>query len=221
MMTFTSAIVHLDGESGEVVNRYDFLAPGFCNDLIADRQGNVYATDSVAGVVYKLVYGEETLTEWSSGYASEASGGFSLNGIIMSPDESSVMVGRLDNGELINISVNMDGSAGDASVSQPAGIPENAGFDGLVSWRGFVAAVFDGGVVGLQYVEDEWVAQDFVPAGVLDFPTTLTIDNHGNLWVVEGQLGYLFDEDDSTNATEPFGIYRFSPQMSGLVPPEQ
>ena len=221
MITFTSSVVQVNAETGEEVNRYDFLTPGFCNDLIADSQGNVYATDSATGVVYKLNAGEDTLTEWVGGYASEQADGFSLNGIIMAPDESSVMVGRFDNGELISVAVNMDGTAGEATVSQPAGVPTTVGFDGLASWRGFVAAVFDGGVVGLQNVEGEWVAQEFIPQGTLDFPTTLTVDNHGNMWVVEGQLGYFLDDDETTNATLPFGVYRFSPQMSGLVQAEE
>ena len=221
MVNFTSAIVQVNAETGEVVNRYDFLTPGFCNDLIADSQGNVYATDSATGVIYKLNAGEDVLTEWLTGYASEEVGGFSLNGIIISPDESSVMTGRFDNGELITIAVNMDGSAGEVTVSQPAGVPTAVGFDGLASWRGFVAAVFDGGVVGLQAVEGEWVAQELIPQGTLDFPTTLTIDHHGNIWVVEGQLGYFLDDDETTNATLPFGVYRFSPQMLGLVSTEE
>ena len=69
----------------------------------------------------------------------------------------------------------------------------------------------------MQNFEGAWVAQEFIPAGVLDFPTTLTIDNHGNIWVVEGQLGYFLDDDETTNATLPFGVHRFSPQMQGLV----
>ena len=74
----------------------------------------------------------------------------------------------------------------------------------------------------MQQVNGEWIAQNFIPPGVLDFPTTLVIDNHGNLWVVEGQLGYFLDDDDTTNATTPFNVVRFSPQMQGLIPqPEE
>ena len=116
-------------------------------------------------------------------------------------------------GELLTIPVNMDGSAGEVTVSQPAGTPNFVGFDGLVEWRGFVAAVFDGGVIGLEQVDGEWEITPFVPGGVLDFPTTLAIDNHGNLWIVEGQLGALLDDDEETNAELPFAVHRFSPHM--------
>jgi len=55
-----------------------------------------------------------------------------------------------------------------------------------------------------------WTVESVIDAGVVDSPTTLEIDNHGNVWVVASQFQYHFDEDEMTFGAAPFEVYRSS-----------
>jgi sugar lactone lactonase YvrE len=211
-MTYATGVAKISLATGEAVAQYPFPAPGFCNDLAVDAQGAVYATESTQGIIYKLAPGAAEWTSWLSGYPAAPAVGFGFNGVAVSPDGASLLIGRLDSGELLEVPFNADGSAGTPAVSVPGGAPTAAGFDGLTTWRGQVYAVRDGAVVRLVKGAAGWESSVLVPAGRLEFPTTIAVDNHGNLWVVEGKLGQLFDMDDATNAAPPFKIHRFSPR---------
>ena len=211
------ALVQLDPETGAEEGRYPFPMGGFCNDLVVDSQGNIYVTESAGGAVYKFAVDGTELELWADGFTADATFalGLSVNGIVMSSDESMVYVGRIDNGNIEAIPVEMDGSAGTpVTKTFDAALMNGFGIDGMLNWRGALIVIRDGGVHQVVMTEDEtpWTLETIVAPGEVNVPTTLAGDNFGNLWVVEGQLGDLLDDDETTNGQTPFRVVRYATQ---------
>ena len=214
--TFTSALVEYSITEREELNRYPLAQGSFCNDVINDANGNLYVSDSF-GYVYKYTAGEvaEPFALWASDDSllppppeNEGDLSISLNGIVMSFDQSSVLVGRSDTGNITEIAVNMDGTAGEISeivlpLAQPGG-----NIDGMTAWRGSYYMIRDYGVQRVTPGPDGWTLEVVVAAGEINSPTTLKIDSYGNMWIVESQFQALFDGDETTTGASPFRVIR-------------
>src|SRR5262245_40551286 len=110
--------------SGEPVASYVMPGPeGFCNDVVVDNQGNVYATDAFANTVVRLQQGASELETWAtSPLFSAPPFTITLNGLVFDRGEHRLFVVRSDNGTLFSIPVNHDGSAGEP-VAIPVDVP--------------------------------------------------------------------------------------------------
>ena len=209
-----SSLVAYDLTLQAEMARYPLGAGSFCNDVIADDAGNVYVADSF-GKVFKYTADTDTLDLWSDDDSlaplPEDEGGFiGANGIVLSHDRGAVVVGTSDTSFLVEIAINLDGSAGDVTTHElPDHIP-GGGIDGMFTWRGSYYLVRSFGVE--RVIEDSagWTVETIVPAGEIDSPTTLAIDNFGNMWIVASQFQYLFDPDPETTGSAPFQVIRKS-----------
>lgn len=104
----------------------------FPNDVAMDRIGNIYATDTVAGTVWRIPkHGMPEL--WATDPLLEGTGGFGFgfpigaNGIAV--DHKNVIVANPEKGLLVNLPIEKDGSAGAATLL--AGSPSLVGADGI------------------------------------------------------------------------------------------
>lgn len=184
-----------------------FVMPGesgFCNDLILDDEGNVYATDSLANHIVRLPAGGSALEVWSAdpAFAGEP-GAFTVNGIVFDPDSGKLYVVKYDTGDLFSIPVNANGSAGPVhkiSLNSALQFP-----DGVELLRGGVLLVVENNIGRVSLVT-LWGnnAHRFTVAQGLKEPTTAAIHNH-SAWVVEGQGSLFYGEEDPSL---PFRVRR-------------
>jgi len=47
-------LVAIDVKSGKIINRYSAPGSAFLNDVASDNQGNIYVSDTVANIIYRL-----------------------------------------------------------------------------------------------------------------------------------------------------------------------
>lgn len=95
-MPRTGAVVGVDIDSGEEVVRHALEADGqdslFCNDLIVDPDGNLWVTESIAGLIYRIdsadVMDADSAEIWmNGGLAGPAMpGAFAANGLVLAGD---------------------------------------------------------------------------------------------------------------------------------------
>lgn len=204
-------LAKLNAQTGEQVAFYGLPNPGFCNDLVADQNGNVYVTESFSGIIYKLSAGSDTLVEWLSGmeYIPDPMAGYSFNGLALSNDERELIIGRADTGTIVRVQITESGDAGAVSnevfVDQPIAF---IGIDGVTRWRGELFVVRNFGIYKVIEGASSWTLEEVLAPNTLRFPTAISIDHFGNMWIVESQLFALVDGDPQTNAELPFRIVR-------------
>ena len=128
------AVEVLDAKSGKVLASYKVAdaEETFINDV--DRLGDaIYATDSFAPVVYKLPLGEGgDLPEEEDIERIPLSGvtyeeGFNANGITQTPDESALLIVKMNTGDLLRV----DPTSGAAEVVDTGDVDLTGG-DGLL-----------------------------------------------------------------------------------------
>lgn len=95
-MPRTGAVVGVDVESGEELVRHALAADGqaslFCNDLIVDPDGNLWITESIAGLIYRIEAGDvmdaDSAEIWMNGglAAPVMAGAFAVNGLVLAGD---------------------------------------------------------------------------------------------------------------------------------------
>lgn len=198
---------------GSVLASHAFDAPGFCNDLTIDGEGNVYATDS-AGARILRVAGIDRMSDtpaetWATDPDFEVGPGeFGLNGIAFDGDDG-IYVVNYQQGELHRVAIEAGGDAG-AVVPIAVGEAGLAGPDGL-EWLGDGALlVAEGGLGAVSRIEvDGAAATVSVVQDGFDIPTTTTEPREGSVWVSEGQLDHLLGYDPAPPQV-PFVVTRLS-----------
>lgn len=204
MFTLPSKVKSYDLTTGQETGSYEFPVGGLCNDLTMDGQGNVYATDSFLSAVRRLPVGGTALEEWSvDPLFVVPPGTFGLNGIVW--DGMDLFVVNLSAGNLYQVPINGDGSAGvavDITLDKPLGAP-----DGIEALAPGSLLVMDnsGGAVKQAIVSGDIAAVTTLANG-LDTPATGAVVD-GDLWVTESQVDHLTGADP-TPPSLPFLLKR-------------
>ncbi|MCA9705599.1 MAG: hypothetical protein KDK70_07120 [Myxococcales bacterium] len=199
-LSFTTApsIDVLELETGALVATHPFDAPGFCNDLALDGDGNVYATDSAGARVLRVPAADLALDGPAPTWATDpdfvvGEGEFGLNGIAYDGDASLYVV-NFQQGELHRIAIEPGGEAGAIDALAVDGGPL-AGPDGMKRLDDGSLLLVQGGLAALTRVTLAGDTASFeVLADGLDFPTTAAVID-GSAWVAEGQLDHLLGFD--------------------------
>jgi hypothetical protein len=90
-------------------------ADGLPNGLAFDQAtGDLYATDSIYGTVWRMPVGGGPATAWATGPALASAGFLGANGLKI--HNGAVWVSNLDQGTVVRIPVRHDGSAGPSEV---------------------------------------------------------------------------------------------------------
>jgi sugar lactone lactonase YvrE len=191
--------------NGEVAASFVMPGPdGFCNDVVVDRQGNVYATDAFASWVVRLRAGASALETWATSPAFSAPPyTITLNGLVLDRSERNLYVVKSDTGTLFSIAVKPDGSAGEPvaiPVDVPLQLPDGLELLGphtlLVVENGVTEN--DGRVSSLELAQGKAVRT--ILAQGLATPTTAALAD-GSAWVVEAQF-------NSASPVVPFRLAR-------------
>ncbi|MCW3479106.1 hypothetical protein OL229_05955 [Neisseriaceae bacterium JH1-16] len=108
-----SALKSYDLDSGEPRASYPMPDKGYCNDLVQDRNGTLYVTDSFHPRVLRLMPGETALRIWKEDPAlSAGNDGFFLNGIALDGDRQLYVSAVSAVPWLQRIAIEPDGSSG-------------------------------------------------------------------------------------------------------------
>lgn len=187
---FTSPLGHL--ANGEKI---------FANDLVIDRDGIAFVTDSSGGKIFRVdLEGRPSL--FLSKNASEKT---SLNGILLIND-SYLLVAHTSEGKIFKIA--RDGKSEPEEVSIREGL---IGIDGMSLFAdGKIGVVLNRqNKIMILESRDDWksAAKVFERSGKdFDFPTTSTIAD-GKLYVLNAKLGSLMKNEK----VSLFEILSFSP----------
>lgn len=164
---------------------------GFCNDVVVDHRGNVYATDAFANSVVRLTPGATELTTWATSPLFNGDPfAITLNGLVFDRSGRHLYVVRYDTGALFSIPVSEDGSAGAPqaiTVDPPLEFPDGVE---LVDRDTLLVVENDVGRVSLVELENGSATKTVIASGLLE-PTTAALWG-GSAWIAEGQLSHLF-----------------------------
>jgi sugar lactone lactonase YvrE len=196
-------ILGFDLDDGSVAASHLFPGGGFCNDLVQDADGNLYATDSDGRIIRVAVadlFTDDQAQAWIDDEEDlegddEIGFGIGANGIV-ADSSGDLYVTNFDQGLLLHIEVLSSGLPGELTVLSD----ELFAPDGLAVVDDdtlLVVEVFGGGDTGTLTeialdAEGDVDALTFLATG-FDFPTTVVVDGNG-AWVVEGQLLDFFLE---------------------------
>lgn len=179
---------------------YPLVATTFCNDLVFDSTGNLYATDSFSGSIQKLARGADAFVPFvqDARFVPDSQGAFGLDGIVLAG--GALYINKLDTGELFRIA--LDGTITDITVSPPL-----AGPDGMRAIDDHTLLVIEGGAHRLSKIALHGDTATATPVTTdLDMPTGVVI-TRGSAWVTEGQLGRLFAQP-AESPVLPFAVRR-------------
>ncbi|HEU5059249.1 MAG TPA: hypothetical protein VFU21_22105 [Kofleriaceae bacterium] len=201
------AIVGFALADGAELARHPFADDtGFCNDLILDSAGNLYATDSFGDRVMTVAAADlmtdaSDAAEWLTDPAFE-SAGFGLNGIAADSNDT-LYFSKFDTGEIFRVEI--AGSGEPTGLTEIAVDPALNGPDGLEVLDDGTLLVVEGFVDELSAIAlDGDAGESIVVSNRLDGPTTLAISGD-SAWVVEGQVSDLIEQ---TQPDVPFRVVR-------------
>jgi sugar lactone lactonase YvrE len=192
-----AALVAYDASSGKRLAYYELShlieGPHFANDLTFDAQGNVYVTDSLSPVIYRVdAKGNASVFAKSDLFAGE---GYNLNGIVYHP-KGFLLVAKYSSGELFKINIK------DPSKIEKVVLPEALnGLDGLLlRTPDKLIAVQNNGVDRTLELssKDDWKSASLKPLqkSALAFPTTATLVGN-DVYVLNSQLNTLLSPTEA------------------------
>lgn len=160
------------------------LRPGqshFANDIAVDTQGNIYITDSLSPLIYK-VDAQGTATVFLEAAALSGGTGFGLNGIVYHPD-GYLLVAKSNDGSLFKVPVGAPASFSRITTAQSL-----VGADGLLLQDSQTLLVVAGSqsTVYRMRSSDNWATStttgQFATGAVS--PTTITRRNISDAYVL-------------------------------------
>ncbi len=190
----TSQVWAFNIESKKVTHKITLPFISFCNDLVTDDDGIVYATDSANPAIYKIDPKTSVLSTLVSApeFAPLAPGAIGLNGLDISPDGERLLVVKTIPAAIYSVPL-ADPQAfvpvltsGD-NFGGPPGDPRFPGPDGAEFLGDQLYVVYDGGVQQLSFAGDDWAQAEVKTTTAV--PSGLT-----SATVAEDQL-YMIDSE--------------------------
>jgi hypothetical protein len=171
--------------AGNPLHAFPLAANQFCNDMVFDGAGNLYATDSFAGTVLRLPAGGSALETFVSdpSFKPATQGAFGLDGIVVIG--GSLYVNKLDTGGLFQIDI------ASKAITPITVTPALVGPDGMRVLDDKTLLVIEGPGRLTKVRLAGAAATATTAVDGLDQPTSV-IKARGTYWVSQGQLGRLF-----------------------------
>lgn len=187
-----SKVVAFDIDDGDLVHSVDLGEPSFCNDLVTDKAGAVYATDSALPNIYRVDPKTESLEVFASSpqWAPVAPGAIGLNGLDVSPDGESLLVVTTVPPALYRVQLDDPTDIATVSFSGDTfavpGDPRFPGPDGVEFVGDELYVVYDGGVQQLSFTG----ATQATVRTTTAVPTGLTsaVDAGDRLYVIDSEV---------------------------------
>lgn len=170
---------------------------GFLNGLIWHKSGNLFATDSARGAVYRISPGGK-LSNWSvspllkgdKDACPPAERNFSLgaNGLTFGPD-GALYVGVTDRGMIVRIPANSDGSAGKAEIFAGPDCGRLEGMDGAATSPDGKVYMTSNHHNKIYRIGMDKSVTTVAAGGILDFPASIMFGGDGTLYIANFALG--------------------------------
>ncbi len=194
----------LDMNSGKV--KASYLLPGnrtLCNDIAIGPDGSAYVTDSFQPHVLRLKPGAKEFEIWATDDRFLVKNGAGLDGIAFGGD-GNLYVNLYNGNALFRIDVNQDGSAGKITELQPS--KPIALCDGMRKFGNNSLLMIEGtGSLDVITPTGDKADVKVIKSG---FRVPVSVVQVGNVgWVLEGQLGSLFDPKKNGPPHLPFRAY--------------
>ncbi|MBD1557801.1 hypothetical protein HC752_12745 [Vibrio sp. S9_S30] len=193
--------IHLfDLEKGTPIQKVDFPGGGFCNDLVSDDKGNIYATDSYHGRILK--YDGNTISVWAIG-GKLSDRLWTLNGIELNNTQDVLFVTNQKTGEIFSIGINEDGNKGDVNLL-PLSRKFNA--DGIRFLPdGRLGAIEKGNQGKFNAIDIKTGEVEVIADNIPSPATFVPISNNVYVTSTQGE-NYWKKEGSCSKATHPFNI---------------
>jgi len=174
-----------------------------CNDIAIGPDHAAYVTDSWNPHVLRLKPGAKEFEVWATDDRFTVKGGAGLDGIAFGSD-GNLYVNLYQGNKLFRIDVNKDMSAGKVTEMQPS--QKIALCDGMRRLGSNTLLMIEGtGNLDVITLDGDNAKVDVLKNG---FKTPVSVVQVGNVaWVLEGQLGSLFDPKKNGAPTLPFRAY--------------
>ena len=196
-----SSLYTFDLATKKLLNRYDLSGEHFLNDMVMDKEGNIFLTDSKDASIYKLRYGSDSLEKFYKSTEIEFP-----NGIAISNDNSKLYIASIPNGvRILDIS-----SKTILNEQDTLGISQ--GIDGLEFYKGHLYGIqnskagnpFNFRKLILNDSQDAIEAMDIIDSDTPDLNVPLTFCFAGNTAIVIGNsnLQHLNQETFNFNTPE-------------------
>jgi len=210
-LTFATptALRAFSASDGSLVASYTVPDGGVCAD-IAFARGDVYITDTLLGLLFKLTTpapceaGGGTLALWSADPAFRDAGFLQINGIAFDGART-LYTTNYSSGRLLRVTIQPGGSAGPAEVIQTS--RALATLDGIRITAPFARSLFVTENTGaLSRIDISGNTAQVTTLGTFDQPTSLVRVGR-DLWVTEGQ-DLRLQGVDPTPVNLPFVVRR-------------
>jgi sugar lactone lactonase YvrE len=191
----TSQVWAFNIESKKVTHKIALPPVSFCNDLVTDDAGTVYATDSANPTIYAIDPKTSALSTLVSApeFAPAAPGAVGLNGLDISPDGERLLVVKTIPAAIFSVPIAEPQAfvpvlTGGDAFGGPPGDPRFPGPDGAEFLGDQLYVVYDGGVQQLSFVGEDWAQAEVktttaVPGGL----TSATVAED-QLYVIDSEV---------------------------------
>ncbi|HSR99036.1 MAG TPA: hypothetical protein VLM79_18400 [Kofleriaceae bacterium] len=212
-LTFATptALRAFSARDGALIASYTVPDGGVCGDIALAR-GDVYITDTLLGLLFKLTTpgartaSGGTLALWSADPAFHGAGFLQINGIAFDGLRT-IYTANYSTGEIFAVAIRRDGTAGAASVIQTPRVFTT--LDGIRIVAPFTSSLFVTENTGaLSRVDIIGSTATVTTLGTFDQPTSV-IRVGRDLWITEGQ-DLRLQGVDPTPVHLPFVVRRHS-----------
>ena len=175
-------------DDGMLHASYDFPAdagPSLCNDMAIADNGDIYASDTTGGRVFKLTDGGETLEIFAADEEFAT-----IDGIAIAED-GTIYINAIQRNTLVRVNVDAGGNFTDSTVLTLS--REVAGPDGLRPLGGnrFLQSEGNSGLITVVTIDGDNAEIETIAEGI-DYASSVT-EVDGRAFYPEGKLSYLFD----------------------------
>lgn len=167
-------------------------SPSFCNDLVTDDEGVVYATDSATPQVFRIDPKQTQPTVFATLPVAPPSGGIGLNGIDVSPDGERLLVVSTFPAKLFSVPLAQPSEVDEVVMSgDPFSMPGNPRFpgpDGLEFVGEQLYVAYDGGVQRLTFADEDWTQAHVATTSTVPTGLTSLTEAGGELYAVDSEV---------------------------------
>jgi len=203
-----ATVYRFDATTGDILNEYDLASllpdqPHFINDMVFDDIGNLYVTDSMSPVIYKIsAEGAMSIFATSPLFKNSPNAIVGLNGIAFN-SEGFLIVAHSEKKEFFKISISNPADISAVKMDQNI-----EGGDGIRFSDNNTLLVVTGSITGDENFihvinsSDTWssatVAKSISLGSGLSFPTTVEFANT-TPYVIQSHIAQLFQAPPITN----------------------
>jgi sugar lactone lactonase YvrE len=164
----------------------------FPNDVTFDKRGNLYATDTILGAVWRIPAAGGPAELWFQSPLLEGTGdfgfGFLLGANGLAYRQGELFVANTEGGRIVRIPINPDGSPGTATVLSDA--PAIFALDGIsLDVHGTIWAAVIGQSTIVKVSPTGEASVFATAADGLDWASSLAFGKNGDLWAVNFAIG--------------------------------